>query len=130
MGLELFVGDDFFRHGEGLQREGSGKVHVGTVSAGSQTRTTNHNALKSQTILFVYNEKKNTLRIRRMWDPSQRSVSVDYLKNSWSYIQKSPGAKPRSMFHVDSNGDESTGKKPCHQAFSWGGGGIPTSANR
>lgn len=60
MGLELFVGDDFFRHGEGLQREGSGKVHVGTVSAGSQTRTTNHNALKSQTILFVYNEKKNT----------------------------------------------------------------------
>ena len=25
--------------------------------------------------------------------------------------------RPCSMFHVDSDGDESTGKEPCHQAF-------------
>jgi len=27
------------------------------------------------------------------------------------------------MFHVDSDGDESTGKEPCHQAFLVGVGG-------
>jgi hypothetical protein len=25
------------------------------------------------------------------------------------------------MFHIDSDGDESTGKEPCHQAFLVGG---------
>lgn len=34
--------------------------------------------------------------------------------------------EPCSIFHIGSNGDEGTGKKPCHQAFLVGRGrGVP-----
>jgi hypothetical protein len=99
MGFELLVGDDLFRHGEGLWREG-GKERDTRNDGGVQTRTANHGASNislrdCQTILFAHSEKYVYVTFNKHRELSecgiiilQRSVSVDCLSDLRLYIQR------------------------------------------
>ena len=60
----------------------------------------------------------------------QRSVNAGYLRNLRWYMQRPLKAQRScSIFHIDSNGDESTGKEPLSPGFSCGEG-VPTDRKK
>ena len=91
-------------------------------------KTTNHNALNihsslrpfySRTVEIYMTKSSN----QRMWDRpptlNERRVPEEFAA---VHTETSEVSRPCSMFHADSDGDESTGREPCHQAFLVGMG--------